>query len=123
MKQYVPTESEEQQMVFEWAELSQGAYPELALLFHIPNGAYKTPALAQKFRKEGLKSGVPDICLPAARQGFHSLYIEMKRTEGGRLSANQKWWIENLRKQGNRVEVCKGFEEAVSVIEDYLSNS
>ena len=121
MSQYIPTESEEQKMVFEWAELSAGAYPELDLLFHIPNGSYKSPAMAEKFKQEGLKSGVPDICLPVARQGYHSLYIEMKRTVGGRLSEKQKWWIENLRNQGCRVEVCRGFDEAVSVLENYLS--
>lgn len=123
MRQYIPTESEEQIMVFEWAELSHGKYPELALLFHIPNGSYKSVAMAEKFQREGLKAGVPDICLPVARKGFHALYIEMKRTVGGRLSQKQVWWIDNLRSQGNKVEVCKGFDEAVHVIEDYLSNS
>ena len=117
----VPTESEEQKMVFEWAELSAGRYPELALLFHIPNGSYKSIAMAEKFKKEGLKSRVPDICLPVPHGEFHALFIEMKRTKGGKISENQKWWIDNLRQYGNRVEVCYGCEEAVAVLEDYLN--
>lgn len=107
-------------MLFEWAELRQAIYPELALLFHVPNGSSKSRYQAIKFKREGLKAGVPDLCLPVARQGYHALYIEMKRTEGGRLSNAQKWWLESLQKQGNKAVVCKGFEEAVSVIEDYL---
>ena len=120
MEKYVPTESEEQCMLFEWAELSQAMYPELALLFHIPNGSCKPINQAIKFKREGLKPGVPDLCLPVARQGYHALYIEMKRSEGGRLSDAQKWWLENLHAQGNKAVVCNGFEEAASVIEDYL---
>ena len=119
---YIPTESEEQKMVFEWATLSMGRFPELALLFHIPNGSNKSISEAIKFQEEGLKAGVPDLCLPVAKQGYNALYIEMKRTVGGRLSKNQKWWIEQLRKYGNRVEVCKGFDEAVAVLEDYLES-
>lgn len=120
MDRYIPTESEEQCLLFEWAEMSLAKYPELALLFHVPNGSSKSKFQAVKFKREGLKAGVPDLCLPVARQGYHALYIEMKRTEGGRLSDAQKWWLENLQKQGNKAVVCKGFEEAVSVIEDYL---
>ncbi|MBQ6519105.1 MAG: VRR-NUC domain-containing protein, partial [Anaerolineaceae bacterium] len=112
MDRYIPTESEEQCLLFEWAEMSLAKYPELALLFHVPNGSSKSKFQAVKFKREGLKAGVPDLCLPVARQGYHALYIEMKRTEGGRLSDAQKWWLENLQKQGNKAVVCKGFEEA-----------
>ena len=121
MDRYIPTESEEQSMLFEWAELSRTRYPELALLFHVPNGSNKSHFQATKFKREGLKAGVPDLCLPVARQGYHALYIEMKRSNGGRLSEAQKWWLENLQKQGNKAVVCKGFAEAVSIIENYLN--
>ncbi len=120
MDKYVPTESEEQCMLFEWADVQRTKWPELDLLFHIPNGSSKSKYQAVKFKREGLKAGVPDLCLPVARQGYHALYIEMKRTEGGRLSDAQKWWLENLHAQGNKAVVCNGFEEAANVIEDYL---
>ena len=107
-------------MLFEWAEVQRAKWPELDLLFHIPNGSCKSINQAIKFKREGLKPGVPDLCLPVARQGYHSLYIEMKRSNGGRLSDAQKWWLENLRSQGNKAVVCNGFEEAAGVIEDYL---
>ena len=32
-----PTESVEQQRLFQWARLASGKWPELELLYHIPN--------------------------------------------------------------------------------------
>ena len=34
----IPTEAEEQIALFEWARLQTGRFPELALLYHVPNG-------------------------------------------------------------------------------------
>ena len=34
----IPTESQEQIALFQWAKSVQGKYPELRLLHHIPNG-------------------------------------------------------------------------------------
>lgn len=73
-----------------------------------------------QMRMEGMKKGVPDVCLPVARGGYGALFIEMKRTRGGRLTQEQAQWAEGLRAMGNRVERCNGWEEAVRVIEDYL---
>ena len=115
-----PTEAQETEWLFQWAALSCGKYPELALMYHIPNEGKRSPTAAAKLKAQGLKTGVPDICLPVARGGFHALYIEMKRTSGGRVSADQKWWIEKLTKAGNMAVVCKGFEGAKDVIERYL---
>ena len=118
--QRVPTESVEQQCLFRWAALSVGKYPEVALLYHIPNGGSRGKAEAGRFKAEGVKSGVPDICLPVARGEYHGLYIELKRRKGGRLSVNQRIWIDELRRQGYCATVCNGWEQAVAVIVAYL---
>ena len=70
----------------------------------------------------GVKSGIPDLCLPVARAGFHGLYIEMK-SEKGRVSENQKFWIENLTVQGFQTAVCHSWLEAVQVLENYLTEA
>ena len=70
----------------------------------------------------GVKAGVPDLCLPVARDRYHGLYIEMK-TESGRISEAQKWWGEKLLEQGYMFEVCHGWKSAVGVLEWYLSLS
>ena len=116
------TESQEQQLLFEWAALSSGRWPELALMYHIPNGGSRSKAEAGRFRAEGVKAGVPDICLPAARGGYHGLYIELKRVKGGRVSPAQQGWIAALRDQGYYACVCKGWDDAAHVIKKYLEN-
>ena len=68
-----------------------------------------------------MKPGVPDLCLPVARGGYHGLYIELKRAVGGILSDEQKWWIDELKSQGYAAIVCHGAEEAIRTIKEYLS--
>jgi hypothetical protein len=117
----VPYEEDEQKAVMKWAEVQGLNVPALRLLHHIPNGSSKLPiGLAKKLKSLGLKAGVPDLCLPVAAQGFHALYVEMKRVKGSTTSEEQKSWHAALRERGNRVEVCKGAGEAIAVIRDYL---
>ncbi len=115
-----PTESVEQQRLFQWARLAEGAHPELRLLYHIPNEGKRSRASGARMRAEGLKRGVPDLCLPVARGGWHGLYIELKRTKGGRVSGDQAEWMRRLRNEGYAAQVCHGWEEAARVLEAYL---
>jgi len=121
-------ESQEQQALMQWAKLQEGKYPELQLLHAIPNGGKRNVVTATILKKEGVKSGVPDLFLPVARTNYvsyeysevyHGLYIEMKAPKGV-VSQNQLWWISKLREQGYKVAVCYGFEQAKRVIEEYL---
>lgn len=114
----VPTEAQEQITLFSWAAVQ--AIPELALLYHIPNGGSRHKAEAARLRAEGVRAGVPDLCLPVPRGGCHGLYIELKRLRGGRLSEQQRAWLDALGKQGYAVAVCKGWEEAAETIQRYL---
>lgn len=115
-----PTESAEQQALFQWAEFSAARYPELEMMYHIPNGGSRTKSEAGRFRAEGVKAGVPDICLPVPRGGFHGLYIEMKRIDG-RVSDQQAGWLQKLGKQGYCTVVCYGFKPAQHAVETYLN--
>lgn len=117
----VPKEATEQIWLFEWCRHAAVKWPELDLLHHIANGGSRNYIEAARLKAQGVKPGVPDLCLPVPRGDYHGLYIELKRREHGVLSAEQKVWIERLRGQGYRVEVCKGFQEAADVLESYLS--
>ena len=114
-----PSESQEQQQLVSWTDFMQHKYPELNLLYHIPNGGKRSKSEAARFKAEGVKSGVPDLCLPVARGGYHGLYIEMK-TESGHTSDEQEWWGERLQAQGYVWRVCHGWQAAVAVLEWYL---
>lgn len=120
-KEIIPHESAEQRALFVWAKMQSGKYPELDLMYHIPNEGKRSRYTGQRMRAEGLKTGVPDICLPCARGAYHGLYIELKRRKGGTVSANQREWIDALNKAGYMATVCKGFEEAVNAIMEYLT--
>mgnify|MGYP000301316633 CR=1 FL=1 len=114
-----PSESVEQQCLFRWAAFYSGKYPELELLHHIPNGGKRSKAEAARFKAEGVKAGVPDVCLPIPRGGFHGVYIEMKR-QGGRVSKEQAKWLYILSKQGYLTAVCYKWENAAEILKDYL---
>lgn len=116
----VPTEEQEQAAVIEWAAYSQGKFPELRYLMHIPNGEERHPAVAAKLKKMGVKPGVPDLFLPVARGGWHGLFIEMKRKHGGRLSEKQVEWLKALEAERYCAVVCAGAEEACDTIMQYL---
>lgn len=118
----IPSESEEQQAVIKWAEdcVKYGVYPELALLYHVPNGGKRGKTEAQRFKREGVRAGVPDLCLPVARGEYHGLYIEMKALRG-KTTKEQEWWLEQLRAQGYFAKDFHGCKSAIRTIEWYLS--
>lgn len=115
----VQRESQIQTALFEWAAYNTGKYPDLKLMFHIPNGGRRDIIEAYHLKQQGTKSGVPDLCLPVARGKYHGLYIELK-AESGRIQNSQRTWIDDLNKQGYKAVVCFGFDEARAAIESYL---
>lgn len=113
------SESAEQQALFQWADMMSRKYPQLSLLYHIPNGGARSKATAGRLKAEGVKSGVPDLCLPVAKGKYHGLYIEMK-INSNKPTQNQIKWIESLIVEGYQAKVCYGWQEAVKIIENYL---
>ncbi len=115
------TEAQHQAALIRWSQQPhiRQKYPGLKLLHHIPNGGRRDPIEARHLKEQGVKSGVSDLCLPVARGDYHGLYIEMK-TETGRVSENQKWWIKELNHQKYYAVVCYGWKEAVKCLTDYL---
>lgn len=120
-KMPVPTEAQEQMTLFSWAAMQSGKYPELNLLYHVPNGGSRHKAEAGRLRAEGVKAGVPDLCLPVARGQYHGLYIELKRQRGGRTSDHQSEWLDALSAQGYKAALCYGWEQAAKTIIEYLT--
>ena len=126
------SEHDEQVALFAMAELHQERIPELKWMYAIPNGGHRHKVVAGKLKAEGVKSGVPDICLPISSEivtneddeipGFETysaLYIEMKIGRN-KPTEKQQEWIDGLRSMGNYVEVCYSCDEAWAVIMDYL---
>lgn len=116
----IPSETVEQERLFIWANLNTWKWPELESMYHITNEGKRSRITGARLKRMGLKKGVPDICLPAARCGCHALYIELKRIKDGRPTKDQLEWIDRLTRQGNMALVCSGWEQAADVIEKYL---
>lgn len=116
---YPGTEHDDQVAIFRWAEGSTGLCPELALLFAIPNGGKRDRITAARMKDEGVKPGVPDICLPVARNGYHGLFIELKHGDNDAAPA-QRAWITALLKQGYLAVVSWDVDATIKLIEDYL---
>lgn len=117
----VPLESNEQQALVAWAKRHEEEWPELRMLYHIPNEGKRSRKTGARMKAEGLKSGVPDICLPVARGGHHGLYIELKRRKDSKVTKEQLEWIADLVAQGYVAAVCRGCDEAISLITRYLT--
>ena len=115
-----PTEEQEQAYVIQWRDLMVNQVPELSLLVHIPNGGLRSKPEAVRFKRLGVKPGVSDLMLPVARNGYHGLWIEMKRQHDGKLSKPQKEWIDDMRKQGYKAERANGADEAIAILQEYL---
>ena len=97
-------------------------HPELRRFYAIPNGGHRSKAVAGKMRAEGVRSGVPDYCLPVARDGAHGLYIELKRPTG-KPSSEQESWIKDLNAEGYIAMVAMGWWEAWMILATYLNIS
>lgn len=116
------SEAQHQAMVMKWSRQPEirSVWPELALLYHIPNGGTRDAIEGRHLKQQGVKPGVPDLFLAAPSGKYHGLFIEMK-TDKGRASDAQRQWIERLKAVGYFAQVCHGWEAAVATLEWYLS--
>lgn len=123
MTREVPTEHVEALRLMQIVRLHENRYPLLKNLTAIPNGGARHGAVASKMKAEGVRKGYPDYLLDVVAGDFHGLRIELKRINASPsdTAPEQRDWHERLRAQGYRVEVCKGWQAAWSVLCDYLT--
>ncbi|MDB9989086.1 VRR-NUC domain-containing protein, partial [Flavobacteriaceae bacterium] len=63
------------------------------LLFSIPNEGIRNIKNASRMKAEGMTKGILDLMLAIPRNGYHGLFIEMKRVKGSNVSEEQKFII------------------------------
>ena len=112
MTDRIPTEHEEQREVVKWFRQTHRG----VRIFAIPNGGQRSLATAARLKVEGVSAGVPDLHVPA-----WSLWIEMKRTKGGSVSAEQKDWIAYLEGVKHWCIVGKGADDAKAKITAFFN--
>ena len=77
------------------------------LIFAIPNGEHRAISTAKRLKAEGVTPGIPDLFIPE-----WLLWIEMKKTKGGRVSREQTNMIGYLEGVGHTVVVGLGARDA-----------
>ena len=109
-KDAAPSEDHEQMMFVQWFRRN---YPGV-LIFAIPNGGARHPAVAMKLKATGVVKGIPDLFVPA-----WEMWIEMKRQDGGRVSPEQREIMQYLtEKCGHQCIVAKGCDDAISQLKE-----
>lgn len=117
----VDYEGNEQAALFNWMRLRHPLAWRLA--YHVPNGGHRHKAVAAKLKAQGVKAGVPDISIALARGGHHGLYIEFKAAppHDAVVASSQSAWLHALEEQGYLALVCRGINDAIQVIDNYLA--
>ena len=76
---------------------------------HVPNGGHRRKVVAASLKRQGVKSGVPDVLIFAPIQAA----IELKRKSGGSVSANQRKFLDALGNAGWETYVARGADKAI----------
>lgn len=90
------------------------------VLFAIPNGGKRGFKTASKLKLEGVYAGTPDIqiLLPNGK----SVFIEMKKQKGGKLSPAQIDFMNKSQSLGHAVLVANGCNEASKKFIEFLKS-
>lgn len=106
----IPLEKDEQKRLCKWLKDNK--------IGHWANGLgvkldYDVKYIAS-LKSQGHYVGVVDMTILLGNGKV--CYIELKRQKGGRVSEEQKKWIDYLNKNGYPAKVCKGCDEAIEFI-------
>ena len=115
----IPTEEEEQKTVISWCRIQESRWPELRLIYHVPNEGKRSKTTAATEKAMGLRAGVSDLCLPVPRAWFHGLYVEMKALDG-KVTKEQEEFLTAVGEQGYCCCACWGADAAIWLIERYM---
>ena len=89
-------------------------------IVHAANGGKRPKRTAAGLKHGGVRKGYPDLIIDIARNGYHGLRIELKTETGGVVSPEQNERLKMLNSEGYLAVVCKGFDEAIKTITDYM---
>ena len=124
-----------QKAVMAWARWQPLAMIGIAgrlsdFIHHSPNGGYRSGREGRNFKLMGTKAGFPDLFVFIPKEGYHGLFIELKRPESktadgkikraGETNKNQEMMIDRLNAVGYKAVVCYGYDETITAIREYL---
>lgn len=121
----IPKEEDEQIAFVSWCRLNNIICHHCANEVGGSTRALKLRAI--KAKKMGTSKGFPDLLVFVPIKGvnhridaWQMLAIEMKRKKHSSTSNEQKGWLRILELSGIPSRVCKGAEEAVAFVREYM---
>lgn len=121
----IPKEEDEQIAFVSWCKLNNIICHHCANEIGGSTRALKLRAI--KAKKMGTSKGFPDLLVFVPIKGINHridawqmLAIEMKRKKHSSTSKEQKEWLRMLELSGIPSRVCKGAEEAVAFVREYM---
>ena len=116
------TESQAQRLVFSWADWQKSKYPQLKAMYHAANEGKRSRIAGAELKRQGMKPGVSDICLPYASGKYNNLYVELK-TGNNKATEDQLKFIDVINALGGKAVIAYGSEAAIQVITAYLEGN
>jgi hypothetical protein len=101
----------------DWNRAQRWRYPWLVA---VPNGADVSDGNRMRLVAEGLRSGFPDLIMPAPSDIFYGLALELKHPDRAKLRDSQACWFDRLRDYGWRCEMVTSVDQGLAIISDYL---
>lgn len=123
----VQRESKEQEWLVKWFELK---YKD-ELIVASANGGSRNAREGANLKRTGVRAGVPDLQIFAARRGYNGLLIEMKAPKSltstkikyrGRITVKQEEVIRKLNEKNYLAVVAWGWLEGKQFIDWYFSD-
>ncbi len=110
----VKTEASEQEAVIQFCEYSG------IDVIHIANEGKRSARYGAKLKRLGMRKGFPDLFIPIANNGYHGLFIELKRDVTCKPTKEQLLWTGKLNNAGYYATVCYGADAAIREIKKYF---
>lgn len=92
------------------------------LVIHFANEGKRTLGYGRLMKDLGMRSGVSDLFIAMPFRGFCGAWIELK-SKHGRLSQEQKLFLEDMESQDYFAAVCWSIEDAIETISWYCEIS
>lgn len=82
--------------------------------FHPPNGSKAAPQYRAKLKRLGVSKGVPDLVIVTPPSTGHvGAVLELKK-RGGRLSPDQRAWLDVFEACGWATATAYGYDQAIA---------
>lgn len=111
----VPSEFDECRTFHQWLQLNHIRHTHVGNESQV--GGRAGAIRGARLKVIGQSKGFPDYLILVRNQ---VIAIEMKRQKGGRLSKEQKEWLEALRECGVQSFTAEGAEQAIKTVLSFL---